>query len=122
MAFLLGMGMVFLGSRFFFAPEVATAGFGIHFNESVDYSFQHIKGIRDIFSGILLCTFVLLRQPRAVGITLLVGGIIPLIDTLVVLSKPDNSITQVMPHIMAIIVCFLFGLLLLITKNNALSQ
>ena len=47
-AFLTGLGMIFLGVRFFLSPEVATTGFGIHFNADGDYSFQHIKGIRDI--------------------------------------------------------------------------
>lgn len=116
MAFLLGAGMIFLGARFFFVPEAATAGFGIHFNAGGDYSFHHIKGIRDIFSGILLCGFVLINQRKAVGVTLLAGGIIPLNDMLVVLNKPYNSVTQAMPHIVAIFICFVFGFLLLITK------
>jgi hypothetical protein len=54
--------MIFLGDRFFFTPEVATAGFGIHFNTGGDYSFHYIKGIRDIFSGLLICVFVLTNQ------------------------------------------------------------
>jgi hypothetical protein len=116
MAFLLGAGMIFLGARFFFAPEAATAGFGIRFNAGGDYSFHHIKGIRDIFSGILLCGFVLMDQRKAVGVTLLAGGLIPVNDMLVVLSKPYNSVIQAMPHIIAILICFVFGLLLLITK------
>jgi hypothetical protein len=116
MAFLLGAGMIFLGARFFFAPEAATAGFGIHFNAGGDYSFHHMKGIRDIFSGILLCGFVLMNQRKAVGVTLLAGGIIPVNDMLVVLSKPYNGVIEAMPHIIAILICFLFGLLLLITK------
>jgi hypothetical protein len=32
MASLLGIGMIFLGIRFFLAPELATAGFGMHYN------------------------------------------------------------------------------------------
>jgi hypothetical protein len=32
MACLLGIGMIFLGIRFFLAPELATAGFGMHYN------------------------------------------------------------------------------------------
>jgi hypothetical protein len=116
MAFLLGAGMIFLGARFFFAPEAATTGFGIHFNAGGDYSFHHIKGIRDIFSGILLCGFVLMDQRKAVGVTLMAGGIIPVNDMLVVLSKPYNGVIEAMPHIIAIFICFVFGLLLLITK------
>ena len=116
MAFLLGLGMIFLGARFFFAPEAATTGFGIHFIADGDYSFQYIKGARDIFSGILLCGFVLMNQRQAVGLTLLAGTIIPVNDMLVVLSKPYNGVPQAMAHIIAITICAVFGLALLLTK------
>jgi len=117
-AFLLGLGMIFLGARFFFAPEAATAGFGIRFNANGDYSFDHIKGIRDIFSGLLICAFVLINERRALGVTLLAGTMIPVNDMLIVLSKSYNGIPQAMPHIIAIIICFIFGIILLATKQT----
>lgn len=115
-ALLVGLGMLFLGARFFFSPEVATAGYGIHFNANGDYSFHYIKGIRDIFSGILLCAFVLLNERRAVGVTLLAGSIISFTDMLIVLSKSYNGIIQAMPHIVATTLLIVFGILLLVTK------
>ena len=115
-AFLLGLGMIFLGVRFFLSPEVATAGFGIHSNAQGDYSFQYIKGIRDIFSGLLICAFVLMNERRALGVTLLVGTIIPVNDMLIVLGKSYNGVLQAMPHIIAIIICAVFGIILLTTK------
>jgi hypothetical protein len=115
-ALLVGLGMIFLGARFFFSPEAATAGFGIHFNAGGDYSFHHIKGIRDIFSGVLLCAFVLLNERRAVGVTLLAGAMIPVIDMSIVLSKSYTGVLQAMPHIIAIILCSVFGIILLATK------
>lgn len=116
MACLLGLGMIFLGIRFFIAPELATAGFGIQYNAGGDYSFHHIKGIRDIFSGILLCGFVLMNQKKAVGLTLLAGTIIPVNDLQIVLNKPYNGLLQGMPHIIAIAVCAIFGCILLINS------
>lgn len=118
MAFLLGLGMIFLGARFYFSPEAATVDFGIHFSTHGDYSFHYIKGARDIFSGILLCGFVLMNQRQAVGLTLLAGTIIPINDMLVVLSKPYTGVVQAMAHIIAIIICAVFGLLLLVTKTD----
>ncbi|RAJ26389.1 DUF4267 domain-containing protein [Pedobacter cryoconitis] len=120
-AFLTGLGMIFLGVRFFLSPEVATAGFGIHFNAGGDYSFHHIKGIRDIFSGLVICAFVLMKERRVLGVTLLAGTIIPVNDMIVVLSKSNNSILPAMPHIIAIIICAISGIILLITrlKNRA---
>jgi len=115
-ALLVGLGMIFLGARFFFSPEAATAGFGIRFNANGDYSFDHIKGIRDIFTGILLCAFVLLNERRAVGVTLLAGTIIPVNDMLIVLGKSYNGVLQAVPHIVAITLCSVFGIILSATK------
>jgi hypothetical protein len=115
-AFITGLGMIFLGARFFYAPEAATTAFGIHFNATGDYSFHYTKGIRDIFSGLLLCAFVLMDQRKAVGVTLLAGTIIPVTDMLIVLSKSYTGVMQAMPHITAIVICFLFGIILLVTK------
>lgn len=121
-AFLTGLGMVFIGTRFLLAPEVAEANYGIHFNNQGDYSFHYIKGIRDVFSGLVICILVLTKQTKALGITLAVGTIIPTVDMLIVLSKDYNGIAQAIPHISAIIVCAVVGTILLINKtpNKAL--
>lgn len=115
-AFLLGLGMIFLGARFYSSPEVATAAYGIHFNAQGDYSFHYIKGIRDLFSGLIICIFVLLNERRALSVTLLAGTMIPLNDMLIVLSKGYNGILQALPHVIAIIICFVCGIVLLATK------
>jgi hypothetical protein len=115
-AFLTGLGLIFLGARFLISPETAEAGYGIHFNEQGDYSFHYIKGIRDLMSGLLMCIFVLSKQTKALGTTLLAGTIVPIADMLIVLSKPYNGVTQAIPHISAIIVCSVSGIILLITK------
>jgi hypothetical protein len=115
-AFLLGLGMIFLGARFFLSPEIATGGYGIHFNAHGDYSFDYIKGIRDVFSGLLICVFVLLNERRSLGVTLLAGTLIPVADVLIVLSKSYNGLLQAMPHIVAILICAVFGIILLATK------
>jgi len=117
-AFLTGLGMIFIGTRFLLAPEIATAGYGIHFSAHGDYSFDYIKGIRDVFSGLLICILVLTKQTKALGITLAVGTIIPIVDMLIVLSKDYNGIAQAVPHISAIIVCAVAGTILLTHKTN----
>jgi len=115
-AFITGLGLIFLGTRFLLSPEIAEAGYGIHFNEQVDYSFHYIKGIRDILSGVLFCAFVLMNERRALGVTLLAGTIVPVADMLIVLSKSYNGVLQAMPHIIAIVICSVFGIILLATK------
>ncbi|AEW01113.1 hypothetical protein A4D02_14215 [Niastella koreensis] len=118
-AFLTGLGMIFIGSRFLLSPDIAEAGYGIHFNEQGNYSFHYIKGIRDLFSGIIICVLILGKQIKALGIILVTGTIIPIADMLIVLGKEYNGIAQAMPHISAIIVCSLFGTILLMNKSSA---
>src|SRR5690349_2958826 len=111
-AFLTGLGMIFLGARFLLTPEAAETGYGIHFNEQADYSFHYIKGIRDIFSGLLISAFVLMSQRRALGATLLAGTMIPVTDMLIVLGKDYNGVLQAIPHVIAIIICSVIGIIL----------
>ena len=117
-ALLTGLAMIFLGVRFFFAPEAATAAFGIHFNDQGDYSFDYIKGIRDVFSGVIICIFVLIKEKRALGVTLLAGTIIPINDMLIVLSKNYAGFLQALPHMIAIAICAFFGIVLLAQRRQ----
>ncbi|WP_199735282.1 MULTISPECIES: DUF4267 domain-containing protein [unclassified Flavobacterium] len=116
--FLVGLGLIFLGARFLVSPETAEAGYGIRFNEQGDYSFHYIKGIRDLFAGLIFCILVLSKETKALGITLLVGAIIPFVDMLIVLSKNYNGITPAISHISAIIVCTTLGIILIMNKSE----
>ena len=115
-AFLTGLGLIFIGARFILSPEIAEAGYGIHFTEQGDYSFHYIKGIRDLLSGLLMCIFVLSKQTKALAVTLLAGTIVPVADMFIVLNKSYNGFLQAMPHIIAIIICAVAGIILLTTK------
>jgi hypothetical protein len=115
-AFLTGLGLVFLGARFLIAPRAAEAAYGLRFTDHGDYSFHYIKGIRDIMCGLLMCLFVLTRQTKALGMTLSVGTIVPVVDMLIVLSKPYNGLPQAIAHISAIVVCAVLGTILITVK------
>ena len=117
-AFLTGAGMIFIGARFLLSPAAAEAAYGIHFNEQGDYSFHYIKGIRDLFSGLIICMLILAKQIKALGIVLLAGTIIPIADMLIVLGKDYNGIVQAMPHISAVVVCAISGIILLRNKTS----
>ncbi|SDQ64727.1 Cupin domain protein [Chryseobacterium soldanellicola] len=117
-AFLTGLGMIFLGARFLLSPEIAETGYGLHFNEQGDYSFHYIKGIRDLFSGLIICLLVLSKQRKALGIILLTGTMIPLMDMFIVLSKDYNDIVQAIPHISAIIICAVTGIIIMLHKPS----
>src|SRR3954468_6144368 len=115
LAFLTGLGMIFIGVRFLLAPEAAETGYGVHFNEQGDYTFHYIKGIRDVFSGLILCVLLLAKQTKALGITLLLGITIAMTDMMIVLVKPYNGVAQALPHIAAIVVCAVAGTILLLS-------
>lgn len=117
-ALLAGLGLIFIGARFLLSPETAEAGYGISFNEQADYSFHYSKGIRDLLSGLLLCIFALSKQTKALAITLLAGTIVPIADMLIVLNKNYNGIAQAIPHILAIIVCAISGIILITNKST----
>ena len=117
-AFLTGLGLIFLGVRFLLSPEIAEAGYGIHFNEQGDYTFHYIKGIRDLMPGLLICIFVLSKQAKALAVILLAGTIVPVTDMFIVLNKTYNGVSQAMPHVIAIIICSVVGTILLTIKPS----
>ncbi len=113
LALLTGAGLIFIGIRFMLAPEPAEAAYGIQFNEQGDYSFHYMKGIRDVFSGIIIWLLVFSHQKQTLALGLLAGAMIPLTDMLIVLNKDGNDVSQAMPHIIAIITCLALGVILI---------
>ena len=107
---LTGLGLLFIGGRFFAVPEPATTAFGIHVPTNGDYSFQYIKGIRDIFTGGIILLLLLAKEYRALGISLLLGCIIPTVDFSIVLSHPDFETARLYPHLSAVAICVPLGL------------
>jgi hypothetical protein len=118
LSILLGVGLIFLGSRFLIAPETGEAGFGIHFNEQGDYSFHYIKGIRDIFAGLVISLLFITKQNKALRLALICGAVIPSIDLLIVFSKDYTGMAQAMPHIIAIFLCLSLGLFYFVSKTG----
>lgn len=119
---LLGLGLLFLGARFFISPELAEVQYGLQFAEQGDYAFHSIKGARDLFVGILFCALLLLKEYRALGIGLLVGTLIPTVDLIVVLSKEYNTFAPAVSHLIAALLCFLAGMYILFTHNQRIRR
>jgi hypothetical protein len=115
---LTGLGLIFIGGRFLISPEAGEAGFGIHVPTGNDYSFHYIKGIRDIFSGLIVVMLLLTRQYRALGMVLLCAAIIPMTDLMIVFSQPDYETSKLYPHDIAIVIAIVFGLYYSLLKNN----
>jgi hypothetical protein len=104
LSLLLGLGMVFIGTRFLLAPRLGAEGFGV-FLPSTDgtYAFHSAKGIRDIFSGLLLTLFAALGYDQPLAWLTLLGTFIPCVDMTIVLSQPTGSLALATPHLLAIV-------------------
>ncbi|WP_055562856.1 DUF4267 domain-containing protein [Hymenobacter sp. AT01-02] len=89
----LGLGMVFIGTRFLLAPRLGAEGYGVFLPPAdVQYSFHYAKGIRDVFSGLLLAIFSGLGYDRPLAWVALLGALIPSVDLAIVLAQPTGSL------------------------------
>jgi hypothetical protein len=100
----LGLGMVFIGLRFLLAPRAGAEGFGVFLPPTdTQYAFHYAKGIRDVFSGLLLVLFAGLGYDRSLAWVLLLGALIPGVDLTVVRAQPTVSLALELPHLVAIV-------------------
>ena len=97
MSLLLGIGMLFIGARFLLAPEVGEAGFGLRYNQP-NYAYHSIKGIRDIFSGLMIGLLAWYHYRKPLFLTLLAGSIIPFTDMLIVWHTPGSDPWAMLIH------------------------
>jgi hypothetical protein len=104
LSLLLDLGMVFIGLRFLLAPRVGAEGFGVFLPPTdTQYAFHYAKGIRDVFSGLLLALFAGLGYDRPLAWVLLLGALIPGVDLTVVRAQPTVTLALQMPHLVAIV-------------------
>jgi hypothetical protein len=94
---LIGFGLLFIGGRFLLAPETGETGFGLHYQEP-NYAFHYIKGIRDIFSGLIIVLFAWSHDRRPLLLTLLAGSVIPFADMLIVWRTPGSELWAMLIH------------------------
>jgi hypothetical protein len=114
---LIGVGLVFIGGRFLLAPEVAEQGFGLYFDEAGNYAFHSIKGIRDVFAGLIILIFAVLRQRQTLRILLGVGALIPLVDMLIVLTNPVALQSAVWIHGSTVVILLVIVMVLRSTRD-----
>jgi len=115
---LTGIGLLFIGTRFLVSPIKAEFDYGIFTNTNGDFSFHYIKGLRDLFSGLLLILFVITKEKKALAITLLAATIVPLGDMIIVLGKQGNDWQHAIAHLIAVIICITTGPVLLMQKRK----
>ncbi|WP_324677664.1 DUF4267 domain-containing protein [Hymenobacter sp. GOD-10R] len=103
LSLLLGLGMIFIGARFLLAPRAGAEGFGVFLPADSNYAFHYAKGIRDVFSGLLLALFAGLGYDRPLAWVTLLGALIPCVDLAIVLAQPTGSLALATPHLLAIV-------------------
>ena len=91
---LLALGIIFIGIRFILQPQVGATGYGIPFDSAPDAAYGIVKGIRDIFSGIVLIPLLLLKMRKATAWVFATAVIVPLSDFLVILFYNGPADTE----------------------------
>lgn len=97
---LVAVGIIFLGLRFMLAPADGAEGFGIPLAATKQaLAYGWIKGIRDIFSGLVVLVFLIQRKPQATAFVFGAAIIIPVSDFLTVLAaNGSQDVTHLMIH------------------------
>jgi len=85
------LGIIFIGLRYILSPHLAAIGFGIPLPEGKSALYGSIKGIRDIFSGLVLFYPLWIRSPRVTAFIFSTAIIVPATDCILVLTANGSS-------------------------------
>jgi len=83
---LVPLAIIGLGLNFILNPVGASAGYGIPITDPSAFPFMWIKGIRDIFAGVVVLTFLLRGDLRTTAILYSVAVFIAIGDGFVILA------------------------------------
>jgi len=80
------VAIIGLGINFILNPVGASTGYGIPIHDPAAFPFMWIKGIRDIFSGLVILAFLLRGDRRTTATLFAIAIFIPFCDGLVILK------------------------------------
>ena len=80
------IGIIGIGINFIFNPVGASTGYGIPIHDPNSFPFMWIKGIRDIFSGLVILPFLFTGNPKVTAILFTIAIFIPFCDGLVIIT------------------------------------
>jgi hypothetical protein len=87
---LIAVGIVFIGARFLWDPATASRDYGIPNPPTPPTGFatwQAVKGVRDIVSGLFVLLLMASGPPRLLGEFMLVASLIAIGDAAIVLRS-----------------------------------
>jgi hypothetical protein len=80
------LAIIGIGINFILNPVGASTAYGIPIHDPTAFPFMWVKGIRDIFSGLVVLTFLLRGDRRTTAILFTLAILIPIGDGLVILA------------------------------------
>jgi hypothetical protein len=80
------VAIIGIGINFILNPVGASTAYGIPIHDPAAFPFMWVKGIRDIFSGLVVLTFLFRGDRRTTAILFALAVFIPVCDGLVILS------------------------------------
>jgi|SRR5215203_2789031 len=81
------IGIILIGINFILNPAGASAAYGIPINDPNSFPFMWIKGIRDIFSGLVILPFLFRGNRKVTSILFAIAVFVPLCDGLVIIGN-----------------------------------
>ena len=80
------IGIIGVGINFILNPAGASAAYGVAINDPTSFPFMWIKGIRDIFSGLVILPFLLNGNRKVTAILFAISIFVPFCDGLVIIA------------------------------------
>jgi hypothetical protein len=92
-----GAGIIYVGISYSVAPLATARNFGFRGEPAADaIPWMHIKGVRDIVSGVLVLVLLLVAPWHIVGWAVLIAALTPIGDALTIVrhrGRPKVAIT-----------------------------
>ena len=97
---LIGLGIIFVGTRFLLAPSTAAAGYGVPVEQETARAGAYLaaKGVRDIASGFFVLILIAFQAPHILGWIIVAATIIPIVDAVIVLTHNGSKATAYGVH------------------------
>jgi hypothetical protein len=113
-AALIAVSIIVIGGFYLVSPERISGTFGLKppASDADTRAWLRPKGIRDIASGLVVLTMMLIADRRLVGITLLVEAVIPFGDMSIILGSGGSKLRALTIHGVTCAVMLVVGFLL----------
>jgi hypothetical protein len=115
LAALIAMSVIVIGCFYLVSPERISGSFGLKppASDADTRAWLRLKGIRDVGSGLVVLTLMLVADRRTLGMALIAFAIIPLGDMSIVLGSGGSKSAAFSIHGLTCAVMLVVGLLLI---------